>query len=128
MIEAIEALRISARCSMCKEVRDVELDALQVRTLDVATAIVALTPCPCGAVEFLVRAPRAEPQQPGNEDHRHHLLVDHLAAELVGRKQVAKGSKDAERICPAVEKDVLERWFPRGLRLGEVDDNDEIVP
>ncbi len=118
MIESIDGRRLAVRCGMCKEVRDVELDALQVRVLDVPTAIVALTPCPCGAVEFLVRAARADPPQPGNESHRHQLLVDHLAADLVARKRVTNGSRNAERVCPPVAADVLERWFPDGLTLG----------
>lgn len=123
MIELIEETRVVARCGICKEVRDVELDTLLVKTVDATTAVVALAQCPCGAVEFLVRTTRPEHPAPGSESHRHQLLVDHLAAELAGRKQVASGSRNAEQVCAPVATDVLERWFPDGLNLAAVADD-----
>ncbi len=117
MIESIDERRVVARCGMCKEVREVELGTLLVKPLDANTAVVALAPCPCGAVEFVVRATRPDHPLPGSESHRHQILVDHLAAELAGRKQVAPGSRNAEQVCAPVSPDVLARWFPDGLNL-----------
>lgn len=117
MIELIEGDRIGVRCGECREPRAVELRGIEVRTLSSAAAIVALPPCVCGAVEFLVRAARPEPEEPGGTTHRHQLLVDHLHATLARQGRVTRDSKDAEMVCPEVPRDVLARWFPTGLTL-----------
>lgn len=117
MIESMSDDRIDVRCGECNEPRGVRLQAIDVRTLSSATAVVALPPCACGAVEFLVRAPRPEPEDQGGKTHRHQLLVDHLHATLARQGRFTRDSKDAEKVCPAVPDDVLARWFPKGLTL-----------
>ncbi|KAB2911241.1 MAG: hypothetical protein F9K40_01190 [Kofleriaceae bacterium] len=117
MIESIEGDRIGVRCVECRESRAVELRGIEVRTLNSATAVVALPTCACGAVEFLVRAMRPEPEEPGGTTHRHQLLVDHLHATLARQGRVTPDSKDAEKVCPEVARDVLARWFPDGFSL-----------
>lgn len=117
MIESMEDERIGIRCAECHERRDMRLRGLEVRTLDSSTAVVAMPSCRCGAVEFLVRAARPEPEEPGGTTHRHQLLVDHLHATLARQGRVTRDSKDAEKVCPAVSDDVLAQWFPNGLVL-----------
>ncbi|MBE7449151.1 MAG: hypothetical protein HS111_09715 [Kofleriaceae bacterium] len=118
MIEFMDDDRIGVRCAMCNEARDVRLQGVEVRTLSSVTAIVALPSCACGAIEFLVRAPRVATEILGGDTHRHQLLVDHLHATLARRGRVARDSKDAEKVCPPVPDAVLARWFPDGLKLG----------
>ena len=117
MIESIQEEQIVARCAACEKTRDVSLTGLVVQTLDRTTAIVALPPCGCGAVEYLIRAERPEHPDPGSEGHRHQLLVDHLHAELVRRERVAPASIKAGQICEPVAPAMLARWFPDGLCL-----------
>ena len=119
MIESMEDERIHVRCAECNERRDVRLRGLEVRTLDSSTAIVAMPTCRCGAVEFLVRASRPAPPEPGSMSHRHQLLVDHLHAELVQAGRITRDSKDAEKVCPPVPAAELERWFAGRLSLEE---------
>lgn len=117
MIESIEAQRLSTRCAACKVIRDVAIDTLRVKVMDTRTTVVSLPACPCGAVEFLVRAERPEHPLPGSESHRHQLLVDHLHAELASRKRLAPGSAAAEQLCSPVPADTIRRWFSAGLHL-----------
>jgi hypothetical protein len=117
MIESIEGTRASARCAVCEQAREVDLAGLVVQLLDEATALVALPACACGAVEFVVRASAREHPSPGSRSHLHQLLVDHLHAELVERKQLAPGSDDAAKLCVPLSKEERERWFSKGLSL-----------
>lgn len=115
MVESMTGGEVVVRCASCEETRTLVLDRLEVRALG-AAAMIALPPCACGAVEFLIRSEGAEPAQPGSEGHRHQLLVDHLHAEVAARGQVP-ASPHVIGICKPVLPAVLAQWFPEGLCL-----------
>lgn len=120
MVEAMMEAEVVVRCGACEAVRRVALVTLEVQTLG-ATAMVALPPCACGAVEYLIRSAAGEHPAPGTDGHRHQLLVDHLHAEVAARGRVA-GDPEVARACPPVLPALLARWFPHGLCMADVPD------
>jgi hypothetical protein len=117
MIEAVHENHVRVRCAHCDEVRDHAFADLHVAVLSTTSATVALPACTCGSVEYLIRTPRPAPADLASASHRHHLLVDHLHAELVRAKRVARTNHDATEVCPPVPEEVLAHWFPPGLSL-----------
>lgn len=118
MVEAMMEAEVVVRCAACEATRQLALATLEVQALG-ATAMVALPPCGCGAVEYLIRSGVEEHPAPGTDGHRHQLLVDHLHAEVAARGRVA-GDPEVARACPPVLPAVLARWFPQGLCLAGV--------
>lgn len=115
MVEGMTDGDVEVRCAGCEAVRTLALATLEVQAFG-ATAMVALPPCGCGAVEYLIRSGEAAHPAPGTDGHRHQLLVDHLHAEVAGRGRVA-GAPEVASLCRPVVPALLARWFPHGLCL-----------
>lgn len=67
------------RCAVCDSRNELSAsDLTPTGEPGAPSGIVALPACRCGAVEFLVRAPKDEPPHPapGSFGHRHRVLVD----------------------------------------------------
>ncbi len=114
MVEAMTSGDVVVRCAACEATRTLALEALEVRALG-AVAMIALPPCACGAVEFLIRSDDAKHAEPESEGQRHRLLVDHLHAEVAALK-----SPQVIGVCKPVLPALLARWFPDGLCLTDM--------
>ncbi|WP_434345744.1 hypothetical protein ACN6A1_27850 [Myxococcus virescens] len=138
-IHEVTADDVLQRCARCGSGNRLSLDTLEVgvaRREDVDDGLVQLPPCPaCRSTEFLIRAPEGEPEHPapGSFGHLHRLLVGHLHAELVQRGRLhtvlkPKGGGAGRVVVRPLPQEARERWFPQGLRIVVLPDEQPRAP
>lgn len=127
-IEEVMGTELLQRCAGCGAVNRVHFDALVVGVACgdcVDEHVVPLPSCPsCSSTEFLIRTSAGVTDHPssGSFGHLHRVLVDHVHAELVGRRQVIPSLLDAageprKGLCRPPSADAVSRWFKQGLRI-----------
>jgi hypothetical protein len=105
------------RCACCGRCRGLGPDDL--RPTDEAGDVLALPACSCGSVEFLIGAPKDEPEHPapGSFGHRHRLVVDALVDAVRLRAKGELGSSLGTVVADRIGPKELGKWFPDGLRV-----------
>jgi hypothetical protein len=125
-IQEVSENELLQRCAKCSSLNSIVLGSLVVGVERAGQAdgrLVLLPPCPsCGSSEFLIRTPAEEPEPPapGSFNHLHHLLVDHVHAQLVRQGRVIPSLQSLpveSLISRTIAGGALERWFPSGLKL-----------
>ncbi|RKH04354.1 hypothetical protein [Corallococcus carmarthensis] len=135
----IAETHVLQRCARCDSTNRSALDSLEVgvaRRENVDDGLVQLPPCAsCRSSEFLIRAAEGEPEHPapGSFGHLHRLLVGHLHAELVQRGRLhralkPKGGSAPQVVTHPLSQEARERWFPQGLRIAVLADEQPRTP
>lgn len=123
-IYQITSTELVQRCANCGATHHVPITLLRAGVLPGAQydeRIVALPPCDCRAVEFLIRSDARTHclADQGTFTHLHCLLVDHLHNELVRRanESTVPDPSAARSEAPPKLDDELATWFPDGLQM-----------
>lgn len=107
------------RCAVCDSRNELSASDLTPtgETDAPSTGIVALPACRCGAVEFLVRAPKDEPPHPapGSFGHRHRVLVDAIVDSITSQAGHDELGAFALRVRSRLRAASTDDLFPREL-------------